>query len=51
MDMLMDQTQISKDMSTVNIDMSRYNNQASANQHVFGPNSPWTFIDCYWCIL
>lgn len=51
MDMLMDDEWVSKEHSVVEIDMTRYNNEASANQHVFGPNSHWTFIDCYWCML
>lgn len=51
MDMQLDPEWITKELSVVEVDMTRYNNGASANQHVFGPNSPWTFIDCYWCIL
>lgn len=42
---------INKDACLSVIEMSRYNNAYSANQHVFGPNTPWTFIDCYWCRL
>lgn len=42
---------VNKESSTSTVDMARYNNGASANQHIFGSNSQWTFIDCYWCCL